>query len=255
MTFYSANHVGIWDLSSDDIQRIIPDNHQPFYYLSKEEIGLALTNKDCVGIRVYKMGSDEDNRSISGLLVCGVLEDGFDAPEKNIAFLTSKKDTIFQLAEKISVAQGENTFTPEVARGFQRHQVENILNKEISLSAYFSLAMLNRLLDMSQVTGILLYEADLTPIQERVPNLSVPASRKLASYVAFVARSTGSSEVSIPNFNFLSPLRYVLSDQPCPGHCLQINPKGVVSAGEMVDIQSRLDDHPYPLPWDNENHA
>jgi hypothetical protein len=250
MTFYSANHSGINDLNIFEIQGVIPDRHRPSGYLSKAEIGLALTNKDCVGVRVYKIRSGSPSSSINGLIVCGVLENGFDAPEKNIGFLTDKEDTIFRMVKKISITQGEHTFTPEAAGVFKRSQIEAILSEEPPLIAYFSLAMLNRLLGGAQVTGILLYEVDLTPIQARVPNLSVPAPHKLASYLAFAARGTGSGEVSLPSFDLVST-PFVLSDLPCPGHCLQIDPKGVVSTGDLVAIQSRFDETPYPRPWDN----
>lgn len=254
MTFYSANHSGINDLNIFEIQGVIPDRQRPSGYLSKAEIGLALTNKDCVGIRVYKIRSGSPSSSTNGLIVCGVLENGFDAPEKNIGFLTHKEDTIFQMVRKVSITQGEHTFTPEAAGVFKRPQIEAILSEEPPLIAYFSLAMLNRLLVIPQVTGILLYEADLTPIKTRVPNLFVAPPNKLASYLAFAARSTGSDEVSLPNLDLVST-PFVLSDLPCPGHCIQIDPKGVVSAGDVVDIQARFEDNPYPVPWHEDDQA
>jgi hypothetical protein len=182
-----------------------------------------------------------------------VLENGFDAPEKNIGFLDPKTDTIFQMIERVSVLPGNDTFEPKASSSITRRGVEFHLSDDTPLLAYFSLAMLNDLLDDAQVVGILLYEADLTSIQARVPNLSVPAPFKLESYVAFAAKSAENGEVQLPDFNQSEP--HVLSDRPCPGHCLQIDPKGVVSAGEMASIQAMFDDHPYPLPWDNENQA
>lgn len=249
MTFYSANNTGINNLTPDEIQNTIPDSRKPSGYLSKEELALALTNKDCVGIRVYKTGRRTRSITSDELIVCGVLENGFDAPEKNVGFLDPKKDTIFQMIERISVLPENDTFEPKAASRISRQGVEVHLSDDTPLLAYFSLAMLNRLLDDAQVAGILLYEADLTSIQVRVPHLSVPAPLKLESYVAFAAQRAENEEVRLPDFDQSEP--HVLSNQPCPGHCLQIDPKGAVSIGEMVAIQANFDENPYPKPWDN----
>lgn len=250
MSFYSANNAGINDLTPAEIQNTIPDRRKPSGYLSRAELALALTNKDCVGIRVYKAGSTARSVSSTELIVCGVLENGFDAPEINVTFLTPKEDTIFQFVPEFSVLPNSDTFTPRAARrASSREQVENTLSEDTPLLAFFSLTMLNSLLNDEQIPGVLFYEADLTTIQDRVPNLSVPAPHKLASYVAFAVANAENGEIRLPDFG-PSEL-HVLSDRPCPGHCLQIDPKGVASTGDMASIQARFDENPYPMPWDN----
>lgn len=247
MTFYSANNPGITSLNARQIHSIIPNNREPTGYLSREELALALTNEDCVGIRVYKTGRRTRSVSNDELVVCGVLENGFDAPEENISFLKSKTDTIFQKIERVATITEDDTFDPKAASKIKRKDVESLLSTDTPLLAYFSLAMLNRLLNDSQVVGILLYEADLTAIQARLPHLTVPASQTLSSYLALAVENAENGRVRLPDFS--TPGRNVLSDRPCPGHCLQIDPKGVVSVGDMVDLQSRLGENPYPKPW------
>ncbi|MFK8161429.1 MAG: hypothetical protein AB8H12_03115 [Lewinella sp.] len=251
MTFYSANSKGISDLKPEQLRSIIPDNRQPAGYLSREELALALTNEGCVGIRVYKAGSEARQFTTTELIVCGVLENGFDAPKKNVGFLTDKEDTVFQLISEIPIVRDVDTLTPEDAVIVSRSSVEDHLSEDTPLLAYFSLTMLNRLLADAGVVGILLYEANLTTIQALVPHLSVPADQTLSSYVAFAAENAGKGRVLLPDFD-RSEL-FVLSDRPCPGHCLHIDPRGAVSVGEMVVIQGRLEENPYPVPWDNDD--
>jgi hypothetical protein len=208
MRIYDANHPG---------KQIIDVQEEEFHgFLRKDDVERLLLPEDCVGIRVYNAGGLDAGEG--RLIAAAVAEDGAElGGEEDLAYVLSSTDGTPALALNRSDARSavislwvSLSSSPEA-------------QKSINFSSFFSKKMLEQLLtdqNSQAVDGIGFFKAPLrfkkmgqTEISDLRTHLGV------AMFVHPDRNGAERFEASSEPENGMSP-GHIISDQPCPGHCV-----------------------------------
>ena len=229
MIIYSSTHPGatLDDASLANLNLQFADLRG---YFQKDQLRTLMNNNpSCVGIRFYNVNPSNEFPAL--LAVC-VLENGADIKDDDTP--TSIKSHMLgkQINKADQPAQGLN----------RRDALDEIklaysfgVDKSEKFSAYFSKTMLEKHFDNTEDVGISFYKiiwltgnSTLIAISSNLDSVGTPV--------------IGASGTAFTN---------CISDQPCPGHCVNKNAKGedILASTPMISTPGDLDSHYIPI-WD-----
>jgi|GEM_PF-5797904 len=224
MIIYSSSHDGII-LDSTTLSNLgVQVTDLRGYFQSNAILDLFNNNPDCVGIRVYNINP---NNEFPALLAVCVLENGADKQDDGThimcASINSASDSVDELTRKSAYDLIKKGYSFDV-------------NESEKFSSFFSKEMINNLVNGSPHTGLAFYK--VVWLGGRSTHLVVTSDLDNTKEIPVVGlEGTG--------FN------NCLSDQPCPGHCANVNAEGVdvISPQPMISTADDLTSHYIPI-WD-----
>lgn len=243
MSLYDANHPGL-TLSQQDLSTLNLTGTSPLGFFKSADLRRMMGRSILsAGIRVYLAGGNALKTGSSSLVACGTKADGFDANEFNgLTGNPLTKDPIFMRVKRPDISLAAD----QLSRAAAKQEVTT----DTFLTAFFSEATIFNLLSAPGAQGISLFVAPLDPIENRVPELfPFPVKYKALTFLA-VARSEMDANNS---FNPSSETRTILSNLPCPGHCLSIGVNNMFSRGAVARSPVSFSRDPYLNPWEDED--
>ncbi len=244
MSLYNATHTGLAQLNQAQLSSLALNGQQPLGFFKSADLRTMLDRSILsAGIRIYLAGKEAREKGRTSLVACGTKADGFDANEMNgLVANPLTKDPIFMRVKNPGVSLQADKLS--------RIEVKKEVTTDTFLTAFFSEAMVNNLLSAPEAQGISLFIAPLNPIKSEVPELFPFPTKYEANTFLAVARSEAKANAPFdPN----TELRVVLSNLPCPGHCLAINANRMLSRGAVARSAVSFDRDPYINPWENES--
>lgn len=175
----------------------------------------SVSRRNCAGLRIYNIHLASGDVRV---LAAPVDKKGFDM--KEIYYLSGRIGPEVKPANKLT----------------RRSSAESAANltatRKDKFASFFSINMLNELLNQPGVDGLAFYTLQLDFIQpDRVSSLNTERKNVRFSHVAFGVQVKGGQ---IENAQQLSTQTGRLSDLPCPGKCIIINADNSVGVGENV---------------------
>lgn len=245
MDLYSSTHPGL-AISDQEMTTLKVTGRIADGYVAREDL-LKLNSRSILsaGIRVYKSGKAARANGAASLVICGTKADGFDANEKaGLSFNPPIKDPLFL---KIAPPQQLNGSQP-VAEQLSREEAKKVVTIDTFTTAFFSWTVIFDLLADQTTDGISFFEVQLDPIKIRVPELVVPTKYDFLSFVAVASRISDAKSKLTPQ----KSSRRVLSNLPCPGHCLNIGAGGRKSRSSVARSENTSGSfrRPYLNPWE-----
>jgi len=226
MPIFSAAHPGV-QLDATTLTNLeINETDLRGYFSTSAIIDLLNNNPTCVGIRVYNINPSTEFPAL--LAVC-VLDNGADMQPDGTHIMCSPIDSPSNNVDDLSRLSAFEI----IKKGYTFE-----INESEKFSSFFSKTMINDLVDGNAQTGLAFYKViwlggrsthlAVTSNLSTDPNLGIPI---------IGLNGTG--------FN------HCLSDQPCPGHCANVDANGVdiVSPEPMTAEAGDLTGHYIPI-WD-----
>lgn len=201
------------------VKKKISNTSTPRGFISNQEIQKLINVDNCVGIRVYNIQIEKN----TNLIFCAVDEAGNEIG-----------DTYFfnDLNSKGSLT-GE-TFSRSTALSFGK-------SSEFSTRfvSFFSIVMLNILMMDERFSGIAFYDSEIDlPFRSGkmsfATHLGVPAKKESGKVIA----DSSSDDV-----------RGLLSDCPCPGHCVNFEDENDLSSKRSTTAEALQTDGIYIIRW------
>lgn len=243
MSLYDANHPGL-TLSQQDLNSLNLTGTRPLGFFKSTDLHRMMSHSILsAGIRVYLAGENARKTGSSSLVACGTKADGFDANEFNgLISNPPTNDPIFMRVKRPDLSLAAD----QLSRAGAKQEVTT----DTFLTAFFSQATIFDLLSAPGAQGISLFTAPLDPIENKVPELfPFPVKYKALTFLA-VARSEANANNP---FQPASETRTILSNLPCPGHCLSIGVNNMFSRGAVARSPTNFSREPYLNPWEDED--
>ncbi|MEM9527433.1 MAG: hypothetical protein AAGA31_12535 [Bacteroidota bacterium] len=243
MNLYDANHPGL-TLSLQELGTLNLTGSRPLGFFRSADLHRMMNRSIlAAGIRVYLAGENAQKTGSSSLVACGTKADGFDANEFNgLTGNSPTKDPIFMRVKRPNLSLAAD----QLSRAAAKQEVTT----DTFLTAFFSEATIFDLLSAPGAQGISFFTAPLDPIESKVPELfPFPVKYQALSFLA-VARSEANANSP---FQPASETRTILSNLPCPGHCLSIGVNNMFSRGAVARSPTNFNRAPYINPWEDED--
>lgn len=239
MEMYFSNHPGR-TVTAAEITSLALSNDNVAGYFLKATIEQALEGAPDKpdgavrpGIRIYR-AKDVTRPLRRRVLAIAVKPDGFDdVPFSAGRSWLSSKQVIPGNDAEITDPPGNEAMTFNAAFGEARHE---------ELTAFFSREMLQPLLDDSTAEGICFYEVQL----DALIGSGTPLLGGQPGFRSYLAVATSPNADSRILHDTATPTNSVLSDQPCPGVCLNLQPTIATTA----NLELNLNAAPYLFPWE-----
>ncbi len=238
MEMYFSNHPGR-SVTAAELTSLALSNDNIAGYFTKAIIEKALEGSpdkpdDTIrpGIRIYR--AKEVSRPVRRrVLAIAVKADGFDDVPFSAtrSWLSSKH--VNATDSRITDPPGDEELTFNSAFEEARHG---------GLTAFFSRDMLQPLLDNPAAEGISFYEINL----DQLIGSGEPILSDQPGFRSFLAVAVAPDDNNIIPHQVATPTNSVLSDQPCPGHCLNLIP----SIATTANLELNLNAAPYLFPWE-----
>ncbi len=209
MAIYESSHPGM-PLGNSIISTLNLSPVDIRGYFSKEDLNDILSPTTCVGIRIYNILAQVGSPK---LLAVAVTENGFDMRNENHFFSRPTSSPLD--------ANGNSAMTSS-----RRQASFNIDVNSEKFSSFFSKTMIQALIDNNSHSGVCFYKVTL-------------GNTNLLTHLAVTTNIDSSGNIigAISNTGF----KNCLSDQPCPGHCVNKNTNG------------EFDDTPQQTPFAGES--
>ena len=243
MIIYNAAHPGI-KLDNQVLRLLKLDSETTKGYLSRNDLERLLSQSDCVGLRIYNTcfldtsTNPNTEHTDTGIVAVGVKLNGFELD--GLYMRSHRPDSNLHNGAGI---QTDKNGADSVVNG--------VLGEPIEFYASFmSATMLNTLLADTNFDGLTFYAFQMKDPNQQQGNL--PIDIKLSTHVAIPSKpnSDGTLDFSEPD----PTVNNVYSDQPCPGHCVELDPNGGGdTSGDTLDdliiTPGTAFEEPYLFPW------
>jgi len=194
-------------------------------YFSRDDITeLLLSNQDSVGIRFYNVNPVN---SFPSLLAVNVTADGHEMVSGNFHFISSPINSPSQEPQKKSRSDAFNAIRSVYSAAIAQSE---------KFSSFFSRTMLQGLMTDNNHSGVAFYK--------------VPWLGGRSTLLAISSDLDDSKAIPIKGVEGAPGFSSVLSDQPCPGHCSNVDSNGNVILSHEPLVSSDLERGPYIPIWD-----
>ncbi len=227
MSIFSAAHPGVLLDATTLVNLEIKESDLRGYFNANAIMDLINNHPDCVGLRVYNINP---NTEFPALLAVCVLDNGadmqLDGTHIMSAPIDSPSNNVEHLTRLVAFERIKNGYSFDV-------------NESEKFSSFFSKEMLNNLADGNEQSGFAFYK--VIWLGGRSTHLIVTSNLDTSKPIPIIGlNGTG--------FN------HCLSDQPCPGHCANVDANGldIVAPNPITSEKGDLTSHYIPI-WDPKN--